>query len=166
MFWSGRPLKRNTRRVLVIVALVSLALYLGLGLCGDKYVWGGFLPLLLYWSLWTRFTRSTSLFGKTLFFRSKRKEPLDERQQSLRNRAFYLAYLVAAPLSIISYCLVDFFRVGAEKIPFYLSDFISLVLYANLTLVTSLPVLYVAWLEPDPLQDDENSTPENRSVAT
>ena len=138
------PLKRNVRRGLIIVALGTLILYHVLGLFTDRFLGSGILYLLAYWLLYIRLSRSTSLF---------RGRKLDERQQSLRNRAFYLTYLVAAPLAVVM-CLSNLFDLGSVKFYFQLPELTYLLSYVNMSLVISLPVMYIAWLEPDPVQDE------------
>ena len=149
MSWFSRPLKQNVRRGLIIVALLMLALNLVSAPLGDRFFWEGLLILLLYWFLLLRLERSTSLAGM------KRKD-LDERQRSLRNQAYRLAYLIALSLASLMLFL-DFFGVGDFQILFYNahSSVTSLLLYANFMLMGSLPIMYVAWLEPDPIQENE-----------
>ena len=149
MAWFRRPLRRNTRRGLIIVAFVMLALNLALTLFGDRFFWNGILLIFLFWFLLLRLERSTSLAVGM-----KRKD-LDERQRSLRNQAYRLAYLVAFSLAALMLSL-DFFGVGDFQILFYNahSSVTSLLLYANFLLMGSLPIIYIAWLEPDPPRDE------------
>ena len=137
------PLKRNVRRGLVVVALGMLILYHVLGFFTDNFG-SGILYILAYWLLFMRLSRSTSLF---------RGKKLDERQQSLRNRAFYLTFLVAAPFAWVMW-LLNTFDLGSVKFYFQRPELAEILSYVNMSLVTSLPVMYIAWLEPDPVKED------------
>ena len=158
LFSFKAPLKRNTRRGLIILSLIMLVGYIGLALYGYRFVWEGFLLLFLYWVFVLRLARSTSLFMSTnLLFVSKKNQSLDERQQSLRSRAYHLAYLVAAPLAVLI-GLIDFVGFG-DALHFYNSlGLTSILIYANMCLVISLPTIYVAWLEPDSIAEDLDFT--------
>ena len=123
----GTPLKRRTRRLLSVVAVFLFASYFASSLDGPT---NGFsLPLLaLYWFVVFWLKKSTSDVI------SLQKKKLDERQKALRDKAYRLSYKVfgATTLSIT-----------------------TLLLLVNWYLLLALPILYVAWLEPDPIQENE-----------
>ncbi len=68
--------------------------------------------------------------------------PIDERQEKVRNRAYLIAYLILGPSLLV---LIP----TAEKIALMWLVALGLLLYAV------LPIAVLAWLEPDPLQDEE-----------
>ena len=80
-------------------------------------------------------------------------QPLDERQLLLRNQAYFWSYLILGLVMFLFWNTSNDLGFGWTLI-------------ALVGLYGSLPTALIAWLEPDPLQDDESSTPESRSVAT
>ncbi len=154
LFRFRSPLKRNVRRVLIVVTLTMLTLYLGLALYGGRFSWEGLLLLFLFWLFVSRLCYSTSIVMSTSYpFRSRKERRLDERQESLLNQAYRLAYFVAVPLALVI-LLVDFFGFGDTQ-TFYnnLGGITSILIYANFCLIATLPMMYIAWLEPDPIQE-------------
>ena len=149
LFKFNAPLTKNTRRWLIVVALFALILYLVLGLFGQRFFLVGLLPFTLYWLLLGRLNRSTSRIAK------EKDKNLDERQRSRRNRAYRLAYQVVVYLLLLT-LLLDFFGPGAFQITFYNanSSVTSFLLLADVLLIAFLPTMYVAWLEPDPIQEE------------
>ena len=72
---------------------------------------------------------------------------LDERQLYLRNRAYFWAYiLLGVGASVVFWNTVIKF-----------GFFGALVMFA--ALYGTLPTAVIAWLEPDPLRDDETEAP-------
>ena len=124
-------LKRRYRRLLVLVfhggyaaLLVFLLPYLSvLGLQAAYFT------LIACWLL---------IFMATGFVGDKREGELDERQQTVRNRAHRYAYLWLVGVGLIVYWT------SGEL------DFGTLAMYALLSYAV-LPSSVVAWLEPDPV---------------
>ena len=71
---------------------------------------------------------------------NKKPSPLDERQEKVRNRAYLPAYLILGPSLLV---LVP----SAKQIPPLQLITLGLFLYAT------LPIVVLAWLEPDPITD-------------
>ncbi len=70
-----------------------------------------------------------------------RRASLDERQILLRNRAYFWAYLIIG-------VAVFFFSSATNNLGY------RWTLFAFIGFYVSLPTALVAWLEPDPLQDE------------
>ena len=149
MTWLNAPLKRNTRRLLSIVALIMLSVTFFAGFLGERFV---FLTLLLpvpciFLFMWLN--RATAKVATAKF------DKLDERQRGLRDRAYRLTFSVIT-LYALFMLLVEFFGFGDRYVSFGISESptISLLLTLNVFLLSGLPILFVAWLEPDPIQEE------------
>ena len=68
--------------------------------------------------------------------------PVDERQEKVRNQAYLIAYLILGP------SLLVLIPSAGQIAPIWLVT-LGLLLYAV------LPIAVLAWLEPDPLPDEE-----------
>ena len=78
-------------------------------------------------------------------------QPLDERQLLLRNQAFFWAYLL---LGVVAFVLL----MDSDERGF------GWTLIALAGLYMSLPAALIAWLEPDPVEDE--LTTNNKRVGT
>ena len=78
-------------------------------------------------------------------------QPLDERQLLLRNQAYFWAYLI---FGVVAFLLL----MGSDERGF------GWTLIALAGLYISLPAALIAWLEPDPIEDE--FTTNNKRVST
>ena len=145
------PLKRRTRRLLSVAAVFLLALTFFVGSFGEQVYTGfGIFPLIpyLFVLVW--------LNGSTACIATSKDSKLDERQKALRDRAYRLTYSVFVAFALFLF-LADIYGVSNFHITFGVSksSIITLLLMANLFLLSASPILYVAWLEPDPIQENE-----------
>ena len=148
------PLRRSARRRLIITTLALLVAYVALSFYGYRFSLQGLLLVLTYWLLVMRLCYSSSVVMSTSFpFIGKKGKNLDERQQSLQNQAYRLAYSIAAPFAVLV-GLLDFFGVGASRYFYNQLGFTWLLVYVNMCLVISLPAMCIAWLEPDPIREE------------
>ena len=147
------PLKRRTRRLLSVAAVVMLLANFLAGLFGERFrilTWLLFIPY-IFIVFWLNRTTANVVWAKD--------RKLDERQRGLRDRAYRLTYMVLVLYAFLMVS-VDFFGFGSRYIPFGASSspVISLLLLVNSWLLITLPILYVAWLEPDPITEFEERT--------
>ncbi len=127
-------LRRRYRRLLVLVfhgGYAALLVFL-LPHLSDLGLQAAYFTLLTCWLL---------IFMATGFVGDKRQGELDERQQTIRNRAHRYAYLWLAALALIVHWL------SGEL------DFGTLAVYVLLSYAV-LPSSVIAWLEPDPLTEE------------
>ena len=75
-------------------------------------------------------------------YTNAKASPIDERQERVRNRAYLIAYLILGPSLLV---LIP----TAEKVALLWLVALGLLLY------TVLPIAVLAWLEPDPIQDEK-----------
>ena len=133
---------QRTRRCLVMVAYLSLLAYTLAWLFGSELRWA-FISLYVVLQLILAYATGL-LDGMPASY-------LDERQETLRNRAFRLAFVpvnyyiigILLSISLANHWLQERF-------------FIALVVALGLGIIM-LPAAFIAWLEPDPIE--ENTPP-------
>ena len=143
------PLKRRTRRILCFVAAVLPIAQALSGLLGEGFGFLGMFLLLLYIFVITWLNKSTSNIA------TAKSRKLDERQRALRDRAYRVTYAAFVWYAFFMVA-VSGLGFGDVVVPYGVVeqpvDFILLAL--NLFVLGTLPILYVAWLEPDPPTED------------
>lgn len=150
MTWLGTPLKRSTRRALSIAAVVVLFTYFFAGLLGERFFIPTFLLFILFFLIVFYLNKAT---GNVALAKDHK---LDERQRSLRDHAHRLTYKAFSFYAIFM-LLLNMFGFTDLYIPYGRSGstaIMTLLLLVNAFLFISLPVLYVAWLEPNPPAED------------
>lgn len=140
--------RQRTRRALVLGAYLSLLAYAlaftaGVTLLGRDVAvvlgWG-FIGLFIVFSVLLAY--ATGLLEGTM------ATYLDERQQALRDRAHYVAFIPAN-----WYIIGIILSIGLANHWFQEPVFVVLVISVGLAIL-SLTGAYVAWLEPDPVEED------------
>ena len=89
---------------------------------------------------------------------SKVPRGFDERQISIRDRAYHRAYRILGNLFLLTVaCVVLYARYDAARfLPLpETSTEISGMLLASTYLVATLPASVMAWIEPDPPDDED-----------
>lgn len=150
MTWLGTPLKRTTRRVLSIAAVVILFTYFFAGLLGERFPIPAFPLFVLYFLVVFWLNRATGNIAMA------KDHKLDERQRGLRDHAHRLTYTAFSSYAIFM-LLLNMFGFTDLYIPYGRGGstaIMTLLLQINGFLFISLPILYVAWLEPDPPTED------------
>ena len=143
------PLRRRTRRVLCFVAAVLPIIQALSGLLGETFGFFGMFLLALYLFFITWLNKSTSNIA------TAKSRKLDERQRALRDRAYrvtYTAFVLYAAFMVAVNGLGFGDVVVSYGVVEQSVNFILLTL--NLFVLATLPILYVAWLEPDPPEDE------------
>lgn len=146
MTWLSTPLKRRVRRVLSIAAVVVFFTYFFAGLLGERFFIPRFLLFVLSFLIVFWLSKATGNIALA------KDHKLDERQRGLRDRAHRLTYRAFSSYAIFM-LLTNMFGVTDLYITYGRSGataVMTLLLQINGFLFISLPILYVAWLEPDP----------------
>lgn len=150
----AQRLSRRRRRLLVAGVYVGLISYAGtlLALENPSWLWlglGGLLTTMaIHFWLLRPFTQRIA---------DTKESDLDERQMTVRNRAYYSAYqvLAAVVMSALLYWQIDLQHFeGALPSPDITANNATSVFTAALWLIITLPTSIIAWNEPDP--DEEN----------
>jgi hypothetical protein len=140
--------RQRTRRLLVVSAYLSLLAY-SLALTAGVALLGRDVALVIGWGFIGLFV----VLGLVLAYATGLLEGtpgnyLDERQRALRDRAHYVAFIPAN-----WYILGIALSIGLANHWFQEPVFIVLVISLGLAILT-LTGAYVAWLEPDPVDDE------------
>lgn len=147
----AKPLTRRSRRVWVITACTDILLLSALAVSDavglHVVVIVGIVPILIA----LRLSRSTGHPSLLM------NQPLDERQVSIKHRAYMVAYRVSCAVAVLAVLSLYFIKV-------YSAAAFWGLFYGYFVLLATLPVMAIAWLEPDPVQDDEFS-PESKVVS-
>jgi len=145
--WLGR---RRVRRVVVLLVVLSCLLMVALPADG---LGGTVLLLLLFLALCNVvLARATAQVAVSL------PRPLDERQGSLRDRGYRLAYWLLAGIAGLL-ALVTYFA-GSGARAWLGTALVSGPFIAFVVLAICLPTMIVAWIEPDQVMP---APPETRS---
>ena len=133
------PMTQRSRRVWIITACINLLLLSALAVSSavefHVVVLVGVVPILIALRLSHATGQRSLLMG----------QQLDERQASVKHRAYMMAYrvsLVMAVLAVLSLYAVRVYTTAAFWGLFY----------GYFVLLLILPILAVAWLEPDPFE--------------
>lgn len=152
--WFASPIDRTTRRILVVVAAVTLVGWLALMVAGSPLRDEIFVPLVLLWSLMV-----TRLGFATRRLTERHSASLDEFEIELRNHVYFRSYqtVMAVGLLLVFVVLVAWtFGIPATAL---FGDDTDRALVALLTiyilLVLNLPWALLAWRFPDPVEEGE-----------
>ncbi len=150
-----KPLRRSVRQLLSVVALAALLLTFFAGALGREFAWLALLPPipLIFLIMW--------LDGATAKIATKKVSKLDERQRGVQARAHRLTYWVlflyaSLVLFVYGFGFGDLYipnAIGVWEVPL-----ISQLLEMNVFLFIVLPILFVAWLEPNPPAETSDSS--------
>ncbi len=153
------PLKQSTRRLLSIVATVIFLTSFVAAFFGETFVIPSLLLLVPYLLIVVRLNKSTSNVV------SVRNNNLDERQKELRGEAYRMTYAVFVWYAFFM-VVVSGLGLGRVTLTYGAGEtpIVHLLLLINMFFITTLPIFYVAWLEPDPLPDDEPSLQPNAAA--
>jgi Na+-transporting methylmalonyl-CoA/oxaloacetate decarboxylase gamma subunit len=86
---------------------------------------------------------------------TRNDDELDERQLPLRNQVYYYAYQIIAQIAIVS---LLYWLAATQWFNWWVPQTgreISATFFAGVLVVTTLPTSVWAWLEPDPIGEDE-----------
>ena len=148
------PMKRSARRFWLVIAYVSLAALLLLGwtgvLASDTLILIGAFAVM---AIFVRLNRATGTVA------DKPKSVLDERQEAARNRAYRLSYQIMTGLALLLGLAFALVRSSFTDYPsfFTLSDPEAALIAAlgvYFVFLFILPTTVIAWLEPDPVEED------------
>ena len=150
------PLKQSTRRSLSIVAIVILLASFVAAFFGETFIIPSLLLLVPYLLIVVRLNKSTSNVV------SVRNNKLDERHRELRGEAYRMTYTVFVWYAFFM-VVVSGLGLGRVTLTYGVGEapIAHLLVLINAVLLSTLPIFYVAWLEPDPLSDDEPSLQPN-----
>ena len=138
--WLRRPMRQSSRRawILAIYAAVTLATVLGVARAPFPITFLlGSLAMLATARLNYATSRSTSLPDVAL----------DERQQGLKNQAHQTAYHISYGVFCLTAVILA--QLGVQSL-----IVIGILAYAYFVLASILPTTVLAWLEPDPPEDE------------
>jgi len=139
-----RPLARRLRRVLVVIAVVSI---IGLIFWGMDSAFG-VAAFIVYCAVMAR-------LGAAVGRPFRADEHLDERQRAARDRVHRVAYTVMSVLLL--FALVPALLLDGTMWPSVDGRTFPLVTLALLAVVhASLPWAILAWTEPDPIPLEES----------
>lgn len=150
----AQRLSRRRRRLLVAGVYVGLISYAGtlLALENPSWLWlglGGLLTTMaIHFWLLRPFTQRIA---------DTKESDLDERQRTVRNRAYYSAYQVLGSVVITAllYWHLDVQQFeGALPSPDVTGENATSLFVGILWLIITLPTSIIAWNEPDPDEED------------
>ena len=149
MIRLNAPLKQSTRRSLSIVAIVILLASFVAAFFGEMFVILSLLLLVPSFLIVVRLNKSTSNVV------SVRNNKLDERQRELRGRAYRMTYTMFVWYAFFMLA-VSGLGLGRITLTYGAGETLvtHLLLLINMFLLSTLPIFYVAWLEPDPVTED------------
>lgn len=144
-----KQLRQSRKQALVVGALILVLAHFGFGLANGVSVLFSLPALLLYGGVIYRLDKATSSLI------TSKNSGLDERQRALRNRAHQISYAAFVGFGLFMLGM-NFFGLGGKLVAFGVGEVSVnlLLLTANFIVLSALPVLVVAWLEPDPLEDE------------
>ena len=137
----GRPMTQRSRRVWVVTALVDILALSALAVSGavglHVVILVGVVPILITLRLSYVTGRHTLLPD----------QQLDERQITVKHRAYVVAYRASCVVAIGA--VLSLYTVRS-----YSAEVFWGLFYGYFVLLAALPVMAVAWLEPDPVQEE------------
>ena len=140
--------------MLVVVVYVGLVCSTGILLIFDESAW---LWLSIPGLLMTVAIHSWLLAPFTQRIADKKESDLDERQKTVRNRAYHSAYQVlgSVVLTALMYWHLDLQHFeGALPSPDITKQNATSLFSGLLWLIITLPTSIIAWNEPDPDEED------------
>ncbi|MDZ7799586.1 MAG: hypothetical protein U5K81_02180 [Trueperaceae bacterium] len=146
------PIGRAQRRVLVVVALVAITIALVLTQFDGLLVNMGFWVALIVWTgVYVRVDRALHGIPK------RDTDRLDERELALRNDAYHGAYRVITALGVLLLVTAVGMTLLARGNGLAVDALLRvalLMLGGYVAVVLSLPCMWLAWILPDPVDEE------------